>query len=437
MIKEIKEHTFFDDYFGKEINVVDLGACRGEFIDEMNSLYNIKKAILIEANPTNFTQLKNLSNYILYNKAISSKDNDVIEFYEDPNSPYNGSKDFNYFNGIKHSIQTISLETICEENNIDFIDILKIDIEGAEYDILENLPDSFFDKIGQITVEFHDFVNPELKPKTIEIVKRMNNLGFSHIAKSIKYKYGSDYYDVLFYRPKTIGIVYICTGKYIQFLEDFLSTAEVNFLPNHKKEYFIFTDSQLDNPDPNKFHIISQEKLGWPYDTLNRFHIINNNIGSEINHIDYIYFCNANLIINEPIDENILPNLEYNMVGVNHPGQYKLSNTEFTYERNPNSLAYIPLGEGKYYYQGCLFGGTKDAFLKMSKELQKNIDIDLSKDIIALWHDESHLNNYFYKFPPKTLDPSYANPEAFYIPFEKKIIQLDKNKLGGHDFLRN
>jgi FkbM family methyltransferase len=436
MVQEIKEHTFFDDYFRKEINVVDLGACRGEFINEINSLYSVKKAILVEANPTNFSQLKDLPNYVLYNKAISSKDNETIEFFEDPTSPYNGSKDFNYFNGIKHSIKTISLETLCKENNIDFIDILKIDIEGAEYDILENTPDSFFDKIGQITVEFHDFVDPELKPRTIEIVKRMNNLGFSHIAKPINHMYGSDYYDVLFYRPKNIGIIYICTGKYIQFLEDFLSTAEVNFLPNHRKEYFIFTDSQLDNPDSNKFHIIYQEKLGWPYDTLNRFHMING-ISSQVDHIDYMYFCNANLLINEPIDETILPNHETKMIGVNHPGQYMLPNTEFTYERNPNSLAYIPLGEGKYYYQGCFFGGTKDAFLEMSKQLQKDIDEDLSNDIIAIWHDESHLNKYFLNNSPKLLDPSYANPEAFYIPFPKRITQIDKNKLGGHDFLRS
>ena len=162
-----------------------------------------------------------------------------------------------------------------------------------------------------------------------------------------------------------------------------------------------------------------------------------NSITSKTNHLDYMFFCNANLIINELIDENVLPDLGQEMIGVNHPGQYKSLNTEFTYERNENSSAYIPLGEGKYYYQGCFFGGTKDTFFKMSKELQNNIDIDLSKDIIAVWHDESHLNKYFLNNPPKTLDPSYANPEAFYIPFNKKIIQLDKNKLGGHDFLRN
>jgi hypothetical protein len=122
-----------------------------------------------------------------------------------------------------------------------------------------------------------------------------------------------------------------------------------------------------------------------------------NGISSQVDHIDYMYFCNANLLINEPIDETILPTNETKMVGVNHPGQYMLSNTEFTYERNPNSLAYIPLGEGKYYYQGCFFGGTKDCIMNMFQFISNQIDIDYSRGVIAKWHDESFLNMYLTK----------------------------------------
>ncbi len=199
MLHSIKEHTFFDNFLRKEITVVDLGTCQGEFIDEMDTLFNIKKSILVEANPTNFKKIKKSPNRVLYNKAIDSVNGSFIKFYEDPGSPYNGSKHFNYFNGIEHQIETITLETLCEENNIEFIDILKIDIEGAEYDVLENLPDSFFSKIGQITVEFHDFVDPKLKPKTQEIINKMVSLGFNYISKPINYMHNSENYDVLFY----------------------------------------------------------------------------------------------------------------------------------------------------------------------------------------------------------------------------------------------
>jgi hypothetical protein len=106
MERIIKEHTFFDELFNDEIIIIDLGACKGEFIDEMNKIFKIKKAILVEANPTNFKLLESKENYVLYNKAITNKSNEIIDFYEDINSPYNGSKIFNYFNGTKHEIKT-------------------------------------------------------------------------------------------------------------------------------------------------------------------------------------------------------------------------------------------------------------------------------------------------------------------------------------------
>jgi FkbM family methyltransferase len=200
MERIIKEHTFFDELFNDEIIIIDLGACKGEFIDEMNKIFKIKKAILVEANPTNFKLLESKENYVLYNKAITNKSNEIIDFYEDINSPYNGSKIFNYFNGTKHEIKTINLEDIIKENNLEYIDLLKVDIEGSEYDVMPNISDEIYSKIKQITIEFHDFIDNDLKLKTEEIINKMKYLGFNKISKPIKYMNNSDNYDVLFYK---------------------------------------------------------------------------------------------------------------------------------------------------------------------------------------------------------------------------------------------
>lgn len=200
MEKVIKEHTFFDELFNEEIVVIDLGACRGEFIDELNKQYKIKKAILVEANPTNFKNLIKNENYTLYNRLVSDKKNEITKFYEDPKSPYNGSNKFNYFDGIEHNINTITLEEIIEENNLDYIDILKIDIEGSEYDVIPSISEEILSKIKQITIEFHDFIDNNLKEKTQKIIDRLENLGFSRISKPINYMNNSNNYDVLFYK---------------------------------------------------------------------------------------------------------------------------------------------------------------------------------------------------------------------------------------------
>jgi FkbM family methyltransferase len=203
-MKEIKEHTFFEDLLEDELTIIDLGACRGEFINEIDKFYKVKKAILVEPNPTNFKHLIKKENFILYNNLISDKLNETITFWEDPNSPYNGSTIFNYFNGIKHEILSISLEKIIQDNNIDKIDILKIDIEGSEYELLQNISKEILDKVTQITVEFHDFLDPNLKIKTKEILERIESFGFDRISKSINYKFNSEDYDVLFYKKNNL-----------------------------------------------------------------------------------------------------------------------------------------------------------------------------------------------------------------------------------------
>lgn len=200
ILKEIKEHTFFEDLLKEELVIIDLGACRGEFINEINKFYNVKKAILVEPNPSNFRHLIQEENYVLYNNLISNKEGETFTFWEDPNSPYNGSTLFNYFNGIKHEIKSISLDNIIKENQIDYIDILKIDIEGSEYDLLENISSDILDKVKQITVEFHDFIDPNLKSKTKNILSRIESFGFKRISKPINYKFNSEDYDVLFYK---------------------------------------------------------------------------------------------------------------------------------------------------------------------------------------------------------------------------------------------
>jgi FkbM family methyltransferase len=198
-VKIIKEHSFYEDILRDEIVIIDLGACRGEFIEEMNSLYKVKKAILVEPNPTNFKHLIKRENYILYNNLISNKE-EIIKFWEDPKSPYNGSVVFNYFNGIEHQIESITLDKIINDNNIDYIDILKIDIEGSEYELLENINIDILGKVNQITVEFHDFIDTNLKNRTEDIILKFQKFGFNRISNPINYMYNSDNYDVLFFK---------------------------------------------------------------------------------------------------------------------------------------------------------------------------------------------------------------------------------------------
>ena len=65
----------------------------------------------------------------------------------------------------------------------------------------------------------------------------------------------------------------------------------------------------------------------------------------------------------------------------------------------------------------------------MAEKLDEDIRQDYEKDVIAKWHDESHLNHYIWLHGNyKLLTPSYAYPENYSLPFEMKIMTIDKGK---------
>lgn len=241
-----------------------------------------------------------------------------------------------------------------------------------------------------------------------------------------------------------IGILYICTGKYDTFWKDFyLSTEHYFFAENSNvtRNYYVFTDSKsLFGEEENK-HIyrISQENLGWPNNTLKRFHIFLSIKERLMQENDYIFFFNANLLFKQPVNNEILPPIDSNgLVGTLHPGFFNKLNAEFTYESSPRSTAYIAEGEGKHYYAGGFSGGRTKEYIQLCETLKARIDQDTRNKLVAIWHDESHINRYFLDNPPTTLSPAYLYPEDWTLPFEEKIMIRDKNKkeYGGHKYLR-
>lgn len=232
-----------------------------------------------------------------------------------------------------------------------------------------------------------------------------------------------------------VAILYICTGRYTVFWDNFFTTAEKNFLPRSVKKYFVFTDGEIGQLDTGKVVRVQQENLGWPGNTLKRFAMFRR-IADQLSSFDYIFFCNANMLFMDSIGEEIVPSLTQGIVVVQHPGFYNKSADDFTYERNPESKAYIGPGEGKYYVCGGFNGGHASAYLRMIDALCLAIEVDEKRGLVAVWHDESHLNRYIVDNPHKLLGPDFCSPEGWNLPVRERIRVLDKNSYGGHDFLR-
>ncbi len=238
---------------------------------------------------------------------------------------------------------------------------------------------------------------------------------------------------------KKIGILYICTGNYTIFWKDFYLSMEKNFITGTEKHYFIFTDaSSIDfENESSRIHKIYQDDLGWPGNTLKRFHIFLKH-EKELLDMDYLFFFNANLLVLKNItSDEFLPRDNENLVATLHPGFFDKKRKKFTYEKNPKSKAYTPKDQGEYYFAGGLNGGKTTHFIDAIKNMKEWVDIDTTNHITALWHDESHWNRYLVgRSDIKILQPEYLYPEGWGLPFNPRILVRDKNKYGGHNTLR-
>lgn len=222
---------------------------------------------------------------------------------------------------------------------------------------------------------------------------------------------------------KSIGILVIATGRYIEFVPALWESIKKYFLPEHKKTMNIFTDMD----PPSDTHKIITAPMKWPYPTLMRYHQFCLH-QKQLLTFDYLYYFDADMLVVDTVGEEVLGDL----VATVHPGYW--NGQRGTYETRKESKAYVSEMEGKFYFAGGFNGGSSNSYLKMSNVIKTNVDIDEKNNIIAIWHDESHLNRYLINNPPSIiLSPSYCHANHLCPQLPKKIIALDKN----HDAYRN
>lgn len=228
-----------------------------------------------------------------------------------------------------------------------------------------------------------------------------------------------------------ICILTIATNKYISFVQDLYDSIDENFLSGNHIEGLLITDHEVDSSENIKVSTIKHEP--WPMPTLKRYNYFTQE-EDYISKFDYCFYFDVDMKVVAQIKEDEVIG---DLVAVQHP--YKINETpdQFAYERRSKSRAHISHGKGTHYYAGGFNGGSTKEFLKMSRELANDVTTDLNNGIVAIWHDESHMNRYLIDNPPTlSLTPSYCYAEEFWgtdYPYDPKIVALKKN----HNELRS
>lgn len=150
-----------DDQFNGDRVFVDIGANIGAvtlFVDSFNKTrypdYKIK-IIAVEPEPNNLVLLKNnielngSENITIVENAIWYEEKEMSISNRGGNSSL-----INLDDEIQSKISTITMENLFSLYDIKEVDLMKIDIEGAEFDLIINTPPETLSKIKHLVLEF-------------------------------------------------------------------------------------------------------------------------------------------------------------------------------------------------------------------------------------------------------------------------------------------
>lgn len=290
-----------------------------------------------------------------------------------------------------------------------------------------------------------------------------------------KIEVNDDGLEVQFADRKKVALLFISINdRYWPYVQQVIEDCKVNFLPQHKVEYLVWTD--IPDKDSKEYHDITDtqwwskyqllstinflqdttgislfptEAIEWPAPTLMRYHLFLQQ-EEKLKEYDYVFYLDADMRVVDKISDEVLGE---GLTVSEHP-MYSLRREYIPpYEPNKDSTAYIPrLGQlieenGKkrfkpLYLAGGFQGGKTSLFIESMQRMKDNIDKDFNKNYVAIWNDESHWNkevldhaNPLDGHPTIVLSPSYIFPDSlikeYYEPiwgrkYDPKIITITK-----------
>jgi len=186
--------------------ILDIGAHIGVF-SIYASVINPKCQIFaLEPEPANFELLKDnlklnhTENVKVIRAALVSGDELNTNLYLSKNThnhstvSLRGGPDPSYPLGTSYAISSsitvpaINLERLIKEQKIKQIGLLKMDIEGAEFDIISNIKYPIFNHIQNLVVEYHESNNH--KRPELETLIRSHGFSVEHFPNKFDKRFG-------------------------------------------------------------------------------------------------------------------------------------------------------------------------------------------------------------------------------------------------------
>jgi hypothetical protein len=194
----------------------------------------------------------------------------------------------------------------------------------------------------------------------------------------------------------------------------------------------------------------------WPEATLYRYKILEEHMNAITDEV--LIYLDSDMIVQKAFLSELNPAEWIQGIAlVSHPGFYRpklwngirirsinpyilkqdlkyllrISRGMGSWETKKKSASYVPRLKRHQYVHGAIWMGNNNALKEMISLLAENVTQDLKNNVMAIWHDESHLNWYFSNHKVSLLDcrfswyPSY--PHLSHI--SSNIYSMDKTSM--------
>lgn len=190
-IKSFAPNYIFFDRFNEKSVIVDVGCgYMAEFSQSLIEKYNLKaygvdptlkhKPHLLEIEAKHGGKFKHI-------QVAITKENGKISFNEtldnESGSILKDHKNILHDSIRTYEVESMNLPTLLNHLNLSEVDLLKLDLEGAEFELLNNITEEDIKPFKQIFIEFHHLaVKSYTKKDTLRMVNKIKSLGFKSFS---------------------------------------------------------------------------------------------------------------------------------------------------------------------------------------------------------------------------------------------------------------
>lgn len=161
---EKTETGFWNNLTKNKTVIFDIGSNVGYYgliaakkINKSGKVYGFEPVSFIYKRASHNIALNHLQNFSIYNLAFSDKVGELrINIGNDANLGMSGINHHNYLSGKTEIVNTDTVDNFVALNNISQIDIIKIDVEGSEWSVLQGMKEVLTNFKPTILIEILD-----------------------------------------------------------------------------------------------------------------------------------------------------------------------------------------------------------------------------------------------------------------------------------------